>query len=201
MNPKVFLSYRREDSAGYAGRIKDSLRRALGRNQLFIDVDNVPPGANFAKRLQNELATCDVLLVIIGRNWLNARRDDGRRRLDNPDDIVRSEIATALRRNIPVIPVLVDGAAVPKAQELPEELKDLTVSNALDLRHISFQTDIDRLIRSLKAPHRIKNIKRICVGCGAGGSTSWFVGGFVHREIPLGKPIDKGHHSSRPAGF
>jgi hypothetical protein len=168
MNPRVFLSYRREDSAAYAGRIEDRLRRALGRNQLFMDVDNVPLGVNFAKLLHDELARCDVLLVMIGRNWLGARGDDGRRRLDNPDDLVRVEIATALRRNIPVIPVLLDGAAVPKAQELPEELKDLTLSNALDLRHTSFHSDTNRLIRNLKAPHRIENIKRICVGCGAG---------------------------------
>src|SRR5262249_45409322 len=137
-------------------------------NQLFMDVDNVPLGVNFAKLLQDEVARCDVLLVVIGRNWLGARGDDGRRRLDNPDDFVRIEIATALRRNIPVIPVLLDGAAVPKADELPEELKDLTVSNALDLRHASFQTDINRLVRGLKAPHRVENTKLICVGCGAG---------------------------------
>jgi TIR domain len=168
MNPRVFLSYRREDSAAYAGRIEDRLRRALGRNQLFMDVDNIPLGVNFAKLLQDEIARCDVLLVVIGRNWLGARGDDERRRLDKPDDFVRIEIATALRRDIPVIPVLLDGAAVPKADELPEELKDLALSNAFDLRHASFHNDIKRLIRSLKAPHQAANITRICVGCGAG---------------------------------
>ena len=101
MNPRVFLSYRREDSAAYAGRIEDRLRRALGRNELFMDVDNVPLGVNFAKLLQDEVARCDVLLALIGRSWLSARGDDDRRRLDNPDDFVRTEIATALRRNIP----------------------------------------------------------------------------------------------------
>jgi hypothetical protein len=168
MNPRVFVSYRREDSAAYAGRIEERLRRALGRNRLFMDVDNVPLGVNFAKLLQDELARCDALLVVIGRNWLSARGDDGRRRLDKPDDIVRVEIATALRRNIRVIPVLLDGAAVPKADELPEELKELALSNALDLRHASFDNDISRLIRSLKAPHQVANLTRICVGCGAG---------------------------------
>lgn len=168
MNPRVFVSYRREDSAAYAGRIQERLRRALGRNRLFMDVDNVPFGVNFAKFLQDELHRCDVLLVVIGRNWLGARGDDGRRRLDKPDDIVRTEIATALRRNIRVIPMLLDGAAVPKADELPEELKDLALSNALDLRHASFNNDISRLIRSLKAPHQVANLTRACVGCGAG---------------------------------
>jgi hypothetical protein len=168
MNPRVFVSYRREDSAAYAGRIEDRLRRALGRNRLFMDVDNVALGVNFAKLLQDEIARSDVLLVVIGRNWLGACGDDGRRRLDKPDDFVRIEIATALRRNIPVIPVLLDGAAVPKADELPEELKDLALSNALDLRHASFHNDISRLIRSLKAPRQVANLARICVGCGAG---------------------------------
>jgi hypothetical protein len=96
------------------------------------------------------------------------RNMDILRRLDKPDDFVRIEIATALRRNIPVIPVLLDGAAVPKADELPEELKDLALSNALDLRHASFHNDISRLIRSLKAPRQVANLARICVGCGAG---------------------------------
>jgi hypothetical protein len=168
MNPRVLISYRREDSAAYAGRIEDRLRRALGRNQLFMDVDNVPLGVNFAKLLQDEVARCDVLLVVIGRNWLGARGDDGSRRLDKPDDFVRIEIATALRRNIPVIPVLLDGTTMPKADELPEQLKDLALSNALDIRHASFHSDISKLIRSLKAPHRVENMTRICVGCGAG---------------------------------
>jgi hypothetical protein len=188
MNPRVFLSYRREDSAAYAGRIEDRLRRALGRDRLFMDVDNVPLGVNFARLLRDEVARCDVLLVVIGRNWLGARGDDGKRRLDNPDDFVRIEIATALRRNIPVIPILLEGATVPKAQELPEELKDLTVSNALDLRHTSFHTDINKLIRSLKAPHRIENMKRICVGCGAGLLTAVLpalLAVLLLREYPL----------------
>jgi hypothetical protein len=133
-----------------------------------MDVDNVPLGVNFAKLLQDEVARCDVLLALIGRSWLSARGDDGRRRPDNPNDFVRTEIATALRRNIPVIPVLVDGAAVPKAEELPEELKDLAVCNAFDLCHASFGGDINKLIRGLQAPRRVENMKRICVGCGAG---------------------------------
>jgi hypothetical protein len=168
MNPRVFLSYRREDSAAYAGRIEERLRRALGRNQLFMDVDNIPLGVNFARLLQDEVARCDVLLAVIGRSWLSARGDDGKRRLDNSDDFVRTEIAAALRRNIPVIPVLVDGAALPKADDLPEGLKDLAVCNALDLRHASFGGDINTLIRGLKAPRRVENTKRICVGSGAG---------------------------------
>jgi hypothetical protein len=168
MNPKVFLSYRRDDSAAYAGRIEDRLQRAFGRYLLFMDVDNVPLGVNFAKTLHDEVAKCEVLLAVIGRNWLSAQDDEGKRRLDNPDDFVRIEIATALRRNIRVIPILLDGATVPKANELPEELKELALRNGLDVRHTSFHNDMNRLIRSLKAAHRIENIKLVCVGCGAG---------------------------------
>jgi hypothetical protein len=168
MNPKVFLSYRRDDSAAYAGRIVDRLQRAFGRNLLFMDVDNVPLGVNFAKVVHDEVAKCDVLLVVIGHNWLSAQDDRGKRRLHNPDDFVRIEIATALRRNIRVIPILLDGATVPKANELPEELKELALRNGLDVRHTSFHNDMNRLIRSLKAPHRVENIKLVCVGCGAG---------------------------------
>ena len=105
MNPRVFLSYRRDDSAAYAGRIEDRLRRALGRNLLFMDVDNIPLGVNFAEVLDEEIAKCDVLLAVIGRKWLSTQDDEGKRRLDKPDDFVRVEIATALRRNIRVIPI------------------------------------------------------------------------------------------------
>jgi TIR domain-containing protein len=168
MNPKVFLSYRRDDSAAYAGRIEDRLRRAFGRNLLFMDVDNIPLGVNFARVAHDEVAKSDVLLALIGRKWLSARDDEGKRRLDNPNDFVRIEISTALRRNIRVIPILLDGATVPKADELPEELKELALRNGLEIRHTSFHTDITRLIRSLKAPYRVQNIKLVCIGCAVG---------------------------------
>jgi len=168
MNPKVFLSYRRDDSAANARLIGDRLQRAFGRRPLFMDVDNVPLGVNFAKVVDDEIGKCEVLLAIIGRNWLRTQDDEGKRRLDNPGDFVRVEIATALRRNIRVIPILLDGATVPKANELPEELKELALRNGLDIRHTSFNNDIKRLIRDLRAPHREENIKLVCMGCAAG---------------------------------
>src|SRR5215813_5857594 len=113
MGAKVFISYRREDS-GYAGRIKDSLERGLGRDVLFIDVDGIPLGVNFVQVLREEVAQCGVLLAVIGSNWLDVRDEDGTRRLDNPTDFVRIEIAAALQREIPVIPILLDGTRVPK---------------------------------------------------------------------------------------
>src|SRR5262245_45634756 len=150
MATKVFISYRRDDSAGHAGRVHDRLEREFGRDLLFMDVDAVPLGDNFVKALSDEVAKCDVLLAVIGPNWLNARDEDGNRRLDNPHDFVRIEIGAALQRNIPVIPILLDGARIPKADELPEDLKELSLRNGMEIRHASFQDDMNRLIRGLK---------------------------------------------------
>ena len=150
MATKVFISYRRDDSAGHAGRVHDRLEREFGRDLLFMDVDAVPLGVNFVKVLSEEVAKCDVLVAVIGPNWLNARDEDGNRRLDNPHDFVRIEIGAALQRNIPVIPILLDGAKVPKPNQLPKELEEFSLRNGLDVRHASFHNDIDRLVQSLK---------------------------------------------------
>jgi hypothetical protein len=96
MPSKVFISYRRDDSAGHAGRVHDRLEREFGADLLFMDVDTIPLGANFIKVLRDGVAKCDVLLALIGPNWLDARDEKGNRRLDNPEDFLRIEIATAL---------------------------------------------------------------------------------------------------------
>jgi TIR domain len=150
MAAKVFISYRRGDSAGYAGRVRDRLERELGRELLFMDVDAIPLGTNFSKVLHEEVAKCSVLLAVIGPNWLDARDEHGNRRLDDPNDWVRVEITAALQRNIPVIPILLDGATIPKADQLPEDLKELALRNGMEIRHASFQDDMNRLIRGLK---------------------------------------------------
>jgi hypothetical protein len=151
MAGNVFISYRRDDSAGHAGRVHDRLEREFGRDLLFMDIDSVPLGVNFVNVLSEEVAKCDVLLAVIGPNWLNARDEDGSRRLDNPHDFVRIEIGAALQRNIPVIPILLDGAKVPKASQLPKELEELSLRNGLDVRHVSFHNDVDKLVRSLQS--------------------------------------------------
>jgi hypothetical protein len=148
---RAFLSYRRDDSAGHAGRVHDRLQQEFGRNLLFMDVDSIPLGANFSKVLSDEIAKCDALLAIIGPAWLDARDDHGNRRLENPDDFVRIEIGTALKRDIPVIPILLEGTRVPKAEQLPDDLKELALRNGLDVRHVSFADDMKRLIRGLKS--------------------------------------------------
>jgi hypothetical protein len=148
---KVFISYRREDSAPYAGRIQDRLEREFGRDGLFMDVDSIPLGMNFAKLLSEEVAKCGVLLVVIGPHWLDARDENGTRRLESPTDVVRIEIAAALEREIPVIPILVDNARIPKADQLPSDVRELAWRNGLNVRHDSFRTDMDKLIYGLKA--------------------------------------------------
>ena len=150
MAPKIFISYRRDDSAGHAGRVHDRLQRAFGRDLLFMDVDSVPLGTNFVEVLAEEINKCDALLAIIGPGWLDARDEKNQRRLENPDDFVRVEIGTALKRGVRVIPVLLEGTHVPKADQLPDDLKGLALRNGLDVRHASFSEDMERLIHGLK---------------------------------------------------
>jgi TIR domain len=126
MPSKVFISYRRDDTAHAAGRVRDRLERDFGADLLFMDVDAIPLGRDFTKVLRDEVTKCDVLLALIGPNWLNVRDEEGNRRLDNPADVLRIEIGTALQRDIPVIPILLDGARIPKADQLPQDLRCAT---------------------------------------------------------------------------
>src|SRR5262245_9253849 len=157
MAAKIFISYRRDDSAGHAGRVMDRLEREFGRDLLFMDVETISPGTNFAKVLSEEVSKCGVLLAVIGSNWSDVRDKNGNRRLDDPNDYVRIEIAAALQRNIPVIPILLDGARIPEANQLPDELKELASRNAVEIRHTSFHSDVDRLIRGVE-PHLKRDV-------------------------------------------
>jgi len=146
MAGKIFINYRRDDSRGTAGRLNDRLIETFGRNKIFMDVDDIPAGTDFVAYLNEQVASSDALLVIIGPNWLDAKDESGRRRLDDPDDFVANEIAAALERNICVIPVLVDGAHMPKANELTDRLKPLGRRQALEVRHSQFGQDVEALI-------------------------------------------------------
>ena len=119
--PKIFISYRRDDSAGHAGRLCDHLVGHFGQQNVFMDVEAIKPGLDFVEVVQEAVGSCDALIAVIGREWLGASDGSGRRRLENPEDLVRLEIATALARNIRVIPVLVRGAREPLAAELHTE--------------------------------------------------------------------------------
>ena len=149
--PKIFISYRREDSESITGRIYDWLEDHFGRDRVFLDVDTIPFGVDFRKHLEQAVGQCDVLLAVIGEQWLDIRYRDGpkqgRRRLDDPTDFVRIEIQAALTRNIPVIPVLVGKATMPREEDLPDALKALVYRNAAEVRGgRDFRVHVDRLI-------------------------------------------------------
>lgn len=146
----IFISYRRDDSRGDTGRLYDRLAEHFDKKQLFRDIDAIAPGERFSKVLDRTLKTCDVLLAVIGPKWLNARKG-GRRRLDNPDDFVRQEIAATLERGIPVIPVLVGEASMPRSQDLPEDLAPLASYQAAILHELHFQRDVAALIERIEA--------------------------------------------------
>jgi hypothetical protein len=146
---RIFISYRREEGSGSAGRLHDRLREHFGRDNVFMDVDSIEPGLDFIEVIERTVGSCDVLIALIGRQWLTLTDADGQRRIDDPEDFVRHEIATALRRNIRVIPALIQGALMPRATHLPDNLQPLTRRNALDLSDAHFHRDVDRLIETL----------------------------------------------------
>jgi hypothetical protein len=150
MTGKIFINYRRDDSISTAGRLHDRLAQTFARNNLFMDVDHLPAGVDFVDYLNSQVAACDIFLAIIGPNWLNAKDDSGRRRFDNPDDFVSVEIAAALARNIRVIPVLVDGAHMPKADNLPDSIKPLVRRNAVEVRNTHFGRDAEALVEKVR---------------------------------------------------
>jgi hypothetical protein len=147
---RVFISYRRQDTSGMAGRLYDQLAARFGDDQVFMDVDTLAPGVDFAEVITQAVSACQVLLAVIGPQWLTAGDKDGRRRLNRPDDLVRLEIAAALKRDIHVIPILVQGAVMPRRQELPDNLAGLVRRNALLLRHESFRSDVDKLLAAIE---------------------------------------------------
>lgn len=146
----VFVNYRRADSEGEAGRLFDDLTSHFGNDCVFMDVAAIEPGRDFRKAIDQSVANCSVLLAIIGRDWIDSKDEMGNRRLDNANDFVRMELASALRRDIPVIPILVRGAKMPHAEELPDDLKDLHYRNAVELTHARWKSDVHVLVRALR---------------------------------------------------
>ena len=145
----IFISYRRDDSAPSAGRLCDRLGAEFGADQVFMDVDDIPPGADFSAHISAKIGTCDALLAVIGKQWLTARNAEGQLRLSDPNDLVGREIALALQRGIVVIPVLVEGANMPKAADLRSDLKPLAQRNAVTISDQDFQGGVAKLIRAL----------------------------------------------------
>jgi hypothetical protein len=143
---RILISYRRSDAAAFAGRICDRLVEIYGSEHVFMDVDSIALGDNFVEQIELALAKSDTLLAVIGPEWLTSVDKFGNRRLDDPKDYVRREIAAALRMKIRVVPVLVGGARLPIIEELPEELRELRQRNAFEIGHGSFHVDVERLL-------------------------------------------------------
>jgi alkylated DNA nucleotide flippase Atl1 len=146
---RIFLSYRREDTRHLVGRVGDRLMDHFGDERVFVDVDTIEPGLDFAEAIAAAVGSCQVLLALIGDRWLDSTDRKGRRKLDDANDLVRLEIQAALERNIRVIPVLVDGVAMPTAEDLPPSLAGLARRQAFELSYSRFRDDAKRLVALL----------------------------------------------------
>ncbi len=148
--PSIFISYRREDASPYAGRLYDHLSARFGADRVFMDIDTIRPGDDFVQVISDRVAACDVLIAIIGKRWASCVDARGVRRLDDPGDYVRLEIASALNRNVRVIPALVDGAQMPGPQDLPRDLTALARRNAIEITNLQFRYNVGLLIQSIE---------------------------------------------------
>lgn len=158
-NAKLFINYRREDTAPYAGRLYDRLIAHFGEDQVFIDIDQIEPGEDFVEAINSRVGACDIAIVAIGPNWLTVVDASGKRRLDDSEDFVRMEIVAALKRKIRLIPVLVGGARMPRKQDLPGALAPLSRRNAIELSETRFHSDVSRLIQAIEKPRTLAEKK------------------------------------------
>jgi hypothetical protein len=158
--PRVFISYRREDAAPYAGRLYDALARELGDDQVFLDIDALRPGDSFNAHIREAIEASTVVLVVIGRQWLDAADPLGERRLRDGSDIVRQEVAAALKddRRV-VVPVLVGGASLPGQDQLPSEIAPLAMYQACELRDAAWHSDVARLLEALRSKLKRRRVR------------------------------------------
>lgn len=147
----IFISYRRDDTEGQAGRLFQDLSDVFGPEMVFMDVAGIQPGIDFRRAIEQQTASCGVLLALIGRTWLTVTHADGKRRLDDVNDVVRFETASALRRDIPVIPVLLQGSRMPRPEDLPDDLKELAFRNSVEITHARWDSDVHLLIKALQS--------------------------------------------------
>jgi hypothetical protein len=197
MPPRIFISYRRDDAAGEAGRLADHMNRRFGRGQVFLDIDTIDPGTDFVKVLQSSLRETAAVLVVIGQRWVAAADSAGARRLENAKDFVRLEVEESLGRDIPVVPVLVQGAPMPRAEDLPPSMASLTTRQAVTLDHAEFHDDANRLcdhlekMLGLREAAPISGLKRwwpaAVIGVLAIALTGYFATR-TPRERPAGQP-------------
>jgi uracil-DNA glycosylase len=147
---RIFINYRRQDTEGYVGRLYDHLIQHFEQQDIFMDVDSIPPGADFVQVLEEAVAGCDVLIAVIGPQWATIKDDTGERRLNQWNDFVRIEIASALKQNKLVIPLLVGHARMPVSDQLPDDLKSLARRNAIELSQQRFAQDVEKLAKAIK---------------------------------------------------
>jgi hypothetical protein len=146
---RVFISYRREDTGAAAGRLYDRLWRLLSKSNVFFDISAIKGGENFESKIVSEIERSHAVLVLIGKKWLEPSQKDGRPRLWDPDDYVRAEVRVALQKSILVVPVLVDGAQMFGAEQLPDDIRAIALRNAVLLRHESFDDDTENIISTI----------------------------------------------------
>jgi hypothetical protein len=150
MPGKIFINYRRGDDPGNTGRLFDRLERTFSAERLFMDVDSIKPGIDFVRVLEEQVGQSDVMLTVIGEDWINARDTADIRRLDNHSDYVRAEIRLALNQGKRVIPVLIGNARFPRPDELPEDIRGLSTRNAVRLTHERFRSEVQSLINVIQ---------------------------------------------------
>jgi hypothetical protein len=146
----LFLCYRRDDTQDAAGRLYDRLTATFGVDRIFIDIDSLPLGIDFVDHVREQIARCSAVIVMIGRQWLTIQDKRGRRRLNDPDDLVRAEIAAALQQRVPVIPVIVQNAGIPSAEDLPDDIRLLARRNGIHLRPDHWKEGVERLLSELE---------------------------------------------------
>lgn len=198
-NGKIFISYRREDTSGESGRLKDKLEQVFGKENIFYDVETLEAGLNFDESIAKALNESKVLLAMIGPHWLKVVDSNGEKRLLKPNDWVRKEISEALKRNLRVIPILVNGAEMPDSEELPENLKELSLKHAQELTSSRWNYDVGELTKVLEKiiakkpePYDPRPIPRPFVSPIAKPKSwwarnyLWVLGGFIGFLILLG---------------
>ncbi len=157
---RVFISYRRDDTQGVAGRLYDDLVDKLGEDHVFRDVDGIDPGRDFVQVLEEALEAVSVLVVLIGEQWATIEDSSGKRRIDSPDDLVRMEIARALERDIIVMPVLVEGAKLPESDDLPAELRPLCRRQYLELTDKRWDFDVGQIVAGIRTQAGLGGVHR-----------------------------------------
>ena len=154
------MSYRRDDTAGRAGRLHDALASSFGTRDVFMDVAAIAVGTDFVDQVETAISTSDVSLVVIGPSWLGATDSEGRRRLDDPEDHVRSEVRSALASANPVVPVLVGEASLPSEDQLPDDVAALARRQAVELRDETWSQDVEMLVRRLEGKETVAKSRR-----------------------------------------